>query len=512
MAYYYPIKCPYCLKTHTNATVRFNLNDSAVEAKRPAKRIPDREDELYIENADNDSDSDWTADRDNRSNRSKKFPTEGFFTFAELQEIFGYENVAPKTKPVLALPALTSEAYHGELLTGVTYTVTEDGWDTTRIMKIRYCDCEDSRKISQNSGSIPSYVILLMGSSDSGKTVYLASLYNALEQRSEYLLPPVPYKAIASLSLDVLSEGKEETDIATIAEDLFEEGILPITTINLANEPLEMIVTIKFRRSGLINKALLFLRDAPGEIFTNRDKRRELHKIANQFPGFDGFIITFDPMTFDETVFPVEDIEKDKSNRKQVSRFKQVLIREIAPTMVNNMISQPAVAIITKGDMLFKRDVIGSLKNKGLSYAMPLLTMKQDRSFDRPYFNEVDAGARNILERLSRNISEMMGAHFSNVFFSLVSALSRDPIDIHLGDDGRKHVSASNAISPWHVTDPMLFLLMRLNIVPPLDKTYARLIAGETKGELDARIYRNRNVINEWGAKYCSGGSNEKLV
>jgi len=543
MASYYPIKCQYCLKEHTNETVRFSLNDAFILYEKAAKKTTQKSGAAgtgssFAEEDGNGWDSEISDDKHNNDvfiegganwdtdvadsqpgfstgrSTNTELPDEAYFTLAELKEAFGAENVKPEMKTVIALPALTREDYLGELLVGVTFTVTERDRVYEKTLRHRYCDCSDGRRLNASSGSIPSYVILLMGSTDSGKTVYLASLYHALSRNSKYSFPPTsdPDKTIANLWLSVLSEGMDELDIETISEDLFDEGKLPTTTIMMTNEPLTMEVTIKFTKTGLINKALLFLRDVPGEYFSNRDRQQELLRITNQFPKFDGFMIMFDPTAFEEAVFPVDDVEKDRSKRKQVSLFRQVIMKNIAPTMVNNMINQPAAAIITKGDMFFDRSVMGPLKNKGISYAMPLLTVSQKESFDKPYFKEIDEGARRILERLSGNVSELMGAHFGNAFFSLVSSLSRNPIDIYIDEHGRRRVSTPTAISPWHVTDPMLRLLMKLHIVPPLDETDARPQTGETPEQRAARVYRNRSIINEWGARYCSGGSNINLV
>ena len=543
MANYYPIKCQYCLKAHTNETVRFNLNDAITLTDRAAKKPVQSQGAAntggsYIEKDGaswdsgpagqaNDNDvfieggSNWDTDvADSQQGfttghtTSQTLPDEGYFTLSELKEVFGANNVKPEYKTVIALPALTGDEYLGELLVGVTYTYTERDRVYEKTVRHRYCDCGEGSKLNASSGSIPSYVILLMGSSDSGKTVYLASLYHALSRNSKYSFPPSqdPDRAIANLWLSVLSEGMDDLDIERISEDLFDVGKLPFTTFALTNEPLTMEVTIKFNRTGLINKALLFLRDVPGEYFSNRDRQQELMRITNQFPRFDGFMIMFDPTAFEEAVFPVDDVEKDRNKRRQVNLFRQVIMRNIAPTMINNMINQPTAAIITKGDMFFDRNVMSALKNKGISYAMPLLVVSQKESFDMPYFREVDEGAKKILEMLSRNVSEMMGAHFGNAFFTMVSSLSRNPIDMYIDEQGRRRVSAPAAISPWHVTDPMLRLLMKLRIVPPLDETNARPLTGETHDQRQARIFRNRSIINEWGARYCSGGSNVNLV
>lgn len=531
MANYYPIKCPYCLKAHNNATVRFRLEEAHETHKKKIARksggsIYDPQPEVGSTwyNTDNTIDDNWDTDDTNASDaqnafstdsgRPRTLPTSGYYTYPELQEIFGPENVRTETKTVIALPALTSDEYNGDLIIGVTIKVTEGDMEIEKTMRNRYCDCDDDRKINASSGSIPSYVILIMGSSDSGKTAYLISLYHALSQKSRYSFPPTPdpNKAIASLWLSVASEGYQERDIETMTEELFSDGKLPRTTIDMTNEPLTMEVTIRFNKTGLVNKALLFIRDMPGEYFTRRERQGELQRIMSQFPRFDGFLITFDPMTFDNTVFPSEDVDKDRQRRSQVSRLRQAIMNNIAPTMANNMIAQPTVALVTKGDMFFDREYVQALRSRGISYAAPLLTVTQKESYDKPYFEEVNEGARMVVQKLSGNIADLMGAHFSNAYFSMVSALCRNPVEIYKDRDGNRWVRTPSAINPWHVADPMLRLLMKLHIVPPLDETNSRVKAGETQDERNARVFRNRGIINEWGAKYCSGGSNVNLV
>ena len=526
MARYYPIKCPYCLRTHTNQTVCFNLEKAFVVSEKDAKRYSNRGDTTNAEETVEKfaTRDEWDSDEpeaqstyDSDTGRRTDFPTRGYFTLSELQKEFGKENVEPVWKQVIAIPKLTNDQCSGELLVGVTLTVESDGKIIKKTMRDRYCECGEGavgHKLPDSSGNIPSYVILLMGSSNSGKTVYLTSLYHTLSQQSEFLIPPVKdaRNAIASLWLSVVSDGSADTDIEKMEFDLFSYGILPPTTITMTNEPLTMEATIKFSKTGLVNKALLFLRDMPGEFLTNRDRQGELMKIASQFPMFDGFMIMFDPYTFENSIFPQDDHEKTNLRRREVHLFQQVIMRNVAPTMVGNIVNQPTAAIITKGDLFFDRNYRNTLRTMGVSYALPLLAQSQIYSVDKPYFEEVDSGARDITKKLSKNISSLLGAYFNNAYFSLVSALSRNPIDIFVDRDGRRMVSAPNAISPWHVADPMLRMLIKLNIIPPLDKISVRITAGESQDDRNGRVFNNRNIINEWGAKYCSGGSNTNLV
>ena len=510
---YYPIKCPYCLRTHTNESVHFNLRDSMVIASRTAKgakmddNIPDTSGELF--NTLN-SGSDWD-DEDNEvqsgssSTKGKKsrLPKDGYYTLSELKDIFGEENVKAEYKQVNALPALTSVDCSGELLMRVTITVNEDGNDIEKFMADRYCDCDaqQPKKLSASSGSVPSYVILLMGSRQSGKTMYLISLFHSLRKDGGYKLPP-----FAILNLETLSDSNAQMPISKMEHDLFTTGILPKSTVDMTNEPLVMDVTLKFQTKAM-NKALLFFRDIPGEYLTDVTSQ-EIKRIANQFPGFDGFILVLDPMTFEEGIFG----SAYDDQRYYIDRLKEVIVGSVIPNMDENNILQPTAVIVTKGDKFFERDNIINWKNKGIPQSNPVLAAglndeiaKKSESFDKSYFEDVNKGVLQLLDKLSGNVPNFVNTQFDKAFYTMVSALGKKAPKI---DDANERVITPTAISPWRVTDPMLRLLMRLNIIPPYDQTNVHSSPTERPNERKARKYRNNRLINEWGEKYCTAWVN----
>ena len=144
MASYYPIKCPYCLKSHTNETVRFNIKDAVVTSSKTAKTTKKSLDSSFEKTTDLfDASVDFTELDDEQplfSAGNKKsgraIPKDGYYTLSELKEIFGAENIKIQEKTIYAMPALTSEEYDGSLLMAVTFTVTEDGKEIERTMKL----------------------------------------------------------------------------------------------------------------------------------------------------------------------------------------------------------------------------------------------------------------------------------------------------------------------------------------------------------------------------------------
>lgn len=511
---YYPIKCPYCLKTHTNESVLFNLHDAIVIATRAIKETEKEDvgDDTLAASFDtfSNGDSDWDYE-DNEvqsvlssaKGKKGKLPKDGSYTVSELKNIFGEEKVKVEYKSVNALPALTSTAYDGDLLMRVTITVNEDGKEIDKFMTERYCDCDSQqpKKLSSSSGSVPSYVILLMGSRQSGKTMFLVSLFHTLRKEGGYKLPPS-----AILNLETLSDGNAQMPISKMERDLFTSGILPKSTVDMTNEPLVMDVTLKFQTKAM-NKALLFFRDIPGEYLTDVTSQ-EIKRIANQFPKFDGFVLVLDPMTFEEGIFGLGDDDQ----RYYIDRLKEVIVGSVVPNMNGNNILQPTAVILTKGDKFFERNNIINWRNKGIPPANPVLAAglndeiaKRNESFDRLYFEDVNIGVLQLLEKLSRNVPNFINTQFDNAFFTMVSALGKRAPEI---DNANEKVITPNAISPWRVTDPMLRLLMKLNIIPPYDQTNIRPNPTETPNERQARRYRNNRILNEWGEKYCTAWVN----
>jgi len=467
---------------------------------------------------DSNSDAGWLDSSDSKkssANRQINAPTEGFYTLSELKKHFGEENVKPLLdRDVHAPPALANKPeYRADLLVGVEITTRKDGYETTTTYRKRYCECE--KELMNAAGMKASYVILMLGPSSSGKTMFLIALHKALKVDGGYLLPPPEDEnsrgGIAKLLVTVLSGGGEgDTSLNKMSDDLFDDGKLPLSTFSLENEPLVLDVSVDFK-NGKSNNALLFLRDMPGEWLTKPDKAEELETIAKQFSLFDAFIMMLDPFTFtSRNVFRSEGNNEnmDKIKLKYIDILNGVLTGQVVPYVGGKKINKPTAVVITKGDHFFNQQNYQRLEQNGVARSFPTLTSWQKASFDKLYFSEIDNDVGRILNSLSINIINMLEKNFGNTFYALVSALSKLPIDIEYNKEGSlgrgDYVSNPNVIKPWRVADPFIRMLMRLNIVPPFDKVEIRTIDMEPH---DLRLGRNTKYlaeVNDWGRTYCN--------
>ena len=536
---YYPIKCPYCLLEMSNNDVRFNL---ATGTEGLARDIYEDEEAAEIGavggNGFEDEYSDYSGqlqdDYDdvpdylkdvNESTPSKRrdslskpaqtsdVPTEGFYTYSSLVRQFGEKNVSPiLNADIFAPPAFANKPeYKEELLVGIEIIARRDGKEIPITYRRRYCRCE--KELMAASGMKPSYVILMLGPTSSGKTMYIIALHKALRQEGGYLLPPsgTGARGLAKLLVTVLSGGRAgDTSLKQMSDDLYDEGKLPLSTFALDNEPLVLDVRVDFR-TGKSTNALLFLRDMPGEYMANVDRTEMLDAIAEQFPKFDGFIMMIDPFTFQKrSVFQTDGNADTTGKEKQrfIENLDEVLTGKIGTYFGGKKIDKPTAVIITKSDHLFNKANIMRLENEGVKRSFPTLTAWQKASFDKQYFQEIDNDVKRILASLSPNIIKMLDMSFGNTFFSLASALSKTPMQIEFRQTGMlgpgDYVTAPNAINPWRVADAFIRMLMKLNIVPPFDECEIRKPDLESYDALRARNSRYIYMINLWGRIYCN--------
>jgi hypothetical protein len=213
---YYPIKCPYCLEELANEDVKFNLRtgiagkrreireDIPVQSTAPAsdgwldgdssggESTPDIS--WLMDDSKDSKDAGWLDGADTpvktARNQVTNTPTEGFYKLSELKRLFGEENVKPLlNRDVHAPPALANKPeYKEDLLVGVDIATQKDGYETITTYRRRYCDCE--KELMNAAGMKASYVILMLGPSSAGKTMYLIALHKALKVDGGYLLPP----------------------------------------------------------------------------------------------------------------------------------------------------------------------------------------------------------------------------------------------------------------------------------------------------------------------------------
>jgi len=536
---YFPIKCPYCLQILSNKEVRFDLTRGRDVSKVEIVNTTTTR-SVNLQSLANDEPAwtrsidtfagsgDWTSGNGNhvenntvQKDISKDGQSKGYQTYQNILNIFGEDNVVLKwntdvrnNQPFLVdVPAEQRTDFAGDLLTSLDIKSREGGFEITREYTERFCQC--GKELNVYAGVNPSYVILLLGPSNSGKTMFMVALYEVLLTQFGHTIPPKKAGAekVADLGITVLSgdEGEtEDTSLKAMTNKLFGEGILPGTTIALDNQPLTLRIHADYINKKE-NAALLHIRDMPGEYLTNTSRANELASIVRNFTKFDGFLMMIDPDTFKEGYIFRKAVDGSSDKEKYIGMLHRVLTERILPVIGGRRIEKPVAAVITKGDKFFDPDTRETLHTKDVEQSAMIFSPHQKETFDLSYYEEIDKGCKLILEKLSSNVTDMLNLSFSNVFYSLASSLHRDlqldVSEVTIDDKKRRKVDNKNAISPWRVTDSFIRLLMQLSIIPPLDKVRIRPTDLETEEDCKARNKKYLDAVNGWGDTHCSGWS-----
>ena len=509
---YYPLKCPRCLNVCTNETVLFpspergvkvfggksvSASDIFLSSSTTVKESEFEESEWDIEPDSPNSATLLLAEQKEGHDSSPTAQTEGeppevlrakveYYTFSQLKGYFvkGLNRSAcfeeAQYVKVDIPPELEDPSCPGNLLTAVHFMRPEpqtDQWSEYSVSE-RYCPC-CHKNLTPNAGKMPTYVALLLGTSDAGKTVFLIALYYALARVEGFCLP---YNATLLMSL---LETRSDFSIAQWAENLFKHGNPPGTTVQLDSDPLALGLTLTLGQTQ--KKCILYLRDIPGETLTGGES--DLRSMLSQFPRFDGFLLLIDPLTFVASNDIFGSGKKRKSGPRQLADLSTSIQTNIISRVDGNVINAPTLVFVTKGDMLLDPAVTEKLARHRIYLSNPALTNRPVTQGDKRYFDGIDAGTRQILSTLSPNVPAFVKGCFKNAKYFLVSAYGRNGNTVQA--DGRLN---TNALKPWRVAQAVECFLMQLNMLPPYDQM----------DSCEPKPYEaNLQLINEWGSKNC---------
>jgi hypothetical protein len=532
---YYRIKCPYCLKDVKSDDVLFPTqgNEETFDQGSASSPISARSEQTFGHNdgeekpvfgrvnldfaEDNpfqDGGEKNTVSREIKTEADsveKYLTLEGFSRyFSEIEET---RNAEIKMAPYYLQGGNDEQHDDAELDKGLLTSIEyRDLSGTRRTALERHCP-HCGNRLNPLAGIMPTYIILLMGSSSSGKTVYLTSLYLLLGGLSEGSdeLP-----CLGKLSLSN-AEINEKFPIAKYAEDLREKGNLPEATTDLLTEPLPLKVTVQYgkRENGYENMidCLLFLRDIPGEVLGTDNAR--MRGILSQVRNFDGFLLLLDPLTMEHARnFSLEAATEDafESRRQQLEDLRKTIRTNIAAAMPGNArITAPTLVVLTKGDYFHRSSNNISIRRIAHNPAIGMQELQDIMGgrgiiLDSRYIEEQNRGTKIIIDMLSGGMSSDIESTFTNTFFMIVSSLGIGVNDIFDAQTQSKRVDNINLLKPWRIKESCVLLLMSMGILPPFNSMEGPPHdKSESSNDRELRLSRNFEKLNEWGGQHCAG-------
>jgi len=463
---YYPIKCIRCAHISTNDKVLFDTMD----ANKVMERMLEENNDLFM--SDNDTkaftesnkseakaSSIWDDDDDDDmtiSEDSHTLELSRYMTCAEIErfaEQNGLDKCVRHYQHVDVTPDFAEVSNHNEeLLVGVTFQKTKGG-NMVRANRrfCPYCHCE----LPPLSGSMPTYNITVMGTSASGKTVYLCALNRLLAESHGTL----PYNS----SLTCISANKANQDFVGKSNALFEEGILPGTTQIVLTDPL--VVQVTYRIKDSIKKCLLSLADMRGEDLVAQDGENLMAR-GEFFSRADAFMIMASPlnMQYIHNALPHEVTEEYNPAVHQtlIANISQYIL----PFFSNGTISAPTAIMISKCDVL---------KNNAQRLIIPLhnpvVAAEPNIKFTGSYFAAQDKGTQTIMQ-CDKTLYSFLSNTFSRKYFTSFSSLGTN-VEISEDENQNQHVTNPFSIHPIRVIDPIIYILISLGFLPDFSKMEA---------------------------------------
>lgn len=462
---YYPIKCIQCLRP-----IR--------EAERCVKLTKD---EIRSDNFEGIRQSDDIQLNDRKSGANKFVLKEKhieiqYKSLAQLrsESVITNEEVYPVT--ISPEYAVSDECRNTELVQAVEVKDLEIGEEkVSGIVRKFYCPHCHSQLIPQ-AGKMPMYLVSLMGPSSAGKTVYLTVLHMMLSGGNFGL----PQGFVHFETLGVTGREYEQ-----FASHIRRENRLPATTQEDRKTPylLQADYTAMPESAQSNKKCILGLIDMRGEMF-NGERNEDLSNInVPQFKESDGFIMMVDPETLEGVYnrLPEQYMNRDIDQLEEaISGMKTSILDCVTGDM--GQIQRPSVVALTKTDLLYK-----NYQQLGIPLNQPVIAprfqMIPDSNLEDTYFNPMNQSTRACIQYLSRGLSNFLDQTFFSPYYISVSALGAA---VKVSGD---NLDNFRLIHPIRVEEPLLYLLMRLNFVPPF-----------FRGEFYDAPQR---VVNEWGRNFA---------
>lgn len=468
---YYPIKCVRCAHVMKNDEVLFDTSDTIVTLPGQLGFVADEEYEEETPKEDSFLDDDGSDDaqpslssgfffdEEPEKKEEPEFKTVGkrkfgkYMRYAQIKA-FCEENggsCEPEYQPVSVTPDFRGKVPESEknadLLVKVRFKKDRNDKESEATRRVcPVCGCE----IPAQSGSMPTYNVTLMGTSASGKTVYLCALNHALMNN----LGILPYNG----NLSCISASRSNTDLLNKSNELFDNGVLPGTTQIVYTEPL--VVQMTFTLGRYRKRCLLALSDMRGEDFSN-EAGVNLQQKGVIFSSADAFMMLISPLNMGtiSAKLMVQGTGEEYNTGVHHSMMTNIS-QYILPNFRNGVITAPSTIMLSKCDELMRnKDILSEI----IEPFNPVVTPEPKIKYTGTYFKSQSEGTRKIVKTDPVLYNGLVNI-FRGAYFSSFSSLGIGAQIEKQGDD--KVVRNPLMIRPVRVLDSMLYILIRLGFLP----------------------------------------------
>ena len=372
-----------------------------------------------------------------------------------------------------------------DLLVGLRFQKEDGG--TLLATQERLCPrCK--QKLPARSGMFPTYLVSMLGSTSSGKTVYLCSLY----QKLRYL--ELPYG-----TLSALADSPGTTELVSLSQRMFRDGTLPGTTQRVVSEPLvfQIKYTLKLR-NGSVDKTCLFsISDMRGEDLAEEDGTT-MRRRGSFLAKSDAFLTIISPMNFSSFSAALSS-KADKSGAGAAGSSADdaeynIFVHDalmgtintyLLPQCKSGRIEAPCVITLSKTDELIRNQQV-----LGIHPGNAVIREDPENRYNSTYFWNLHNGTVDILKHEPQLLA-FLGDTFPHSFLTAVSAIGINA-DIQVNaTDRSKKIDQTAKLNPMRTQDPIILLLIALRFLP----NYLKYEPG-TPGSYNDR--KNIQLFQEW--------------
>lgn len=299
-------------------------------------------------------------------------------------------------------------------------------------------------ELPYSAGRAPSNIIAIIGASQVGKSVYMASLIHTLETVTAHNFEA----ACMPISSDTSRRFR-----AQYIDPLFSQNVL-IESTQKERKQEPFIYQFKFKDSNKAPLSLVFF-DVAGEGMVEEDY---LDLYANHIKNAEGILFLVDPLQLstirNKIILSQGGDEGDFTSKYQESRDVVVTLAEnFIGSHEDGRTSIPTAVVVTKSDMLEK------LAQEDGEYLKPNSNVFQNY-VHKGYFNlneyeNISGEVRRFIEQVDLAFLDAVEVHFNNVGYFAISSLGQNPVE------GR----IEGVIQPLRVDEPFLWLLYKLGYI-----------------------------------------------
>lgn len=299
-----------------------------------------------------------------------------------------------------------------------------------------------------SAGRAPSNIIAIIGASQVGKSVYMASLIHTLET--------VTAHNFEAACLPISSETSRRFRMQYMDPLFAQNTLIESTQKERKQEP--FIYQFKFKDAKKAPLSLVFF-DVAGEGMVEEDY---LELYANHIKNAEGILFLVDPLQLSTIRNKILLNNQDMGDF--TSQYQEA--RDVVVTLGENFIGReeegrtaiPTAVVVTKSDML------EHLAKEDGEYIRQNSNIFQNY-VHKGYFNlneyeNINGEVKQFIEQVDLAFLDAIEVHFKNVGYFAVSSLGQNPVEGKL----------EGVIQPMRVDEPFLWLLYKLGYISSHEK------------------------------------------